>query len=50
MKIKVKVKNGKIVEWHGMFLSKERKVINEAFNNSKDKSDGIKIINVKELG
>ena len=49
MKVKVKVRNGKIVEWHGLFVSKERKIIDEVFNKSKDKSDGYKIINVKGL-
>ncbi len=49
MRVRIKVKNKKIIEWHGFFISKERKLINEAFNKGKDKSDGLKVISVKKL-
>ena len=52
MKVKIEIKNGKIRSYYGMFIQKERDLINEAFEvkyTFKTPRDKIEYLEVRKL-
>jgi hypothetical protein len=52
MKVKIEIKNGKVRSYYGIFIKRERDLIDEAFNikySFKKPKDGTEYLEVRKL-